>query len=76
MALPDLISTLLVPLGAEECYHRSRRHRILLWIGIVMMLSHWYLGVGNPQQWQGIGVIIALLALGLCYGIFSVVSYH
>ncbi|KAI8055632.1 hypothetical protein BDF22DRAFT_740928 [Syncephalis plumigaleata] len=75
MALPDLISTLLVPLGAEKCYYRSRQHPILLWVGVVMILSHWYLGVGNPQQWQGIGVIVALVALGLCYGAFSVIFW-
>ncbi|RKP23551.1 hypothetical protein SYNPS1DRAFT_30694 [Syncephalis pseudoplumigaleata] len=74
MALPDLISTLLVPLGAENCYHRSRHSRILLWVGVVMMLAHWYLGAGNPGQWHGVGAMAALGGLGLCYGVFSVVG--
>ncbi|KAI9597614.1 hypothetical protein BDF19DRAFT_433918 [Syncephalis fuscata] len=75
MALPDLISTLLVPLGADKCYDRSQQRWTLLWVGCIMTMVHWYLGEGNSDQWHGLGAVVALMTLGLCYGIFSVIFW-
>jgi hypothetical protein len=75
MAIPDLMSTLLVPICADVFSRTRRGERFLLLVGLCMAGAHAYIGFGDRDAAGTFYVGLALILLGICYSIFAAIFW-